>query len=378
VKSARSSIALMTLMALYVLDAFYGPARAQDPKTDLGRLTGTWRIVKGRHRGQDLPADYCALVRWTFSSGGKLAISVADEGLGCKFKLPGQSKIDLFLGGDRPCQGIYRFDGENQITICAFDFPSSQRPTEFISHERSGTSLLFLTRAPAGEEKPSSQDLAKFKDSINKVREAVAHNFMRNNLAALAIACLNYESVHRTYPPAVLLSKDGKPLLSWRVLVLPFLGEEKLFSQFKLTEPWDSPHNSKLLPKMPAVFAPMSIAGTDAHSTPWQVFTGPGSIFEGPKGCPLTEVTDGTSLTMLIAESNRLVPWTKPEDLSFDAKKDIPKLGSMFQDIFLFALADGSVHFGRRDFDAAAMRAAITRAAGDLVDFDKIHAKDVR
>jgi hypothetical protein len=49
---------------------------------------------------------------------------------------------------------------------------------------------------------------------------------------------------------------DGTPLLSWRVLVLPYLGQEELFAQFRLTEPWDSDHNVRLLDRMPSTYAP--------------------------------------------------------------------------------------------------------------------------
>lgn len=67
-----------------------------------------------------------------------------------------------------------------------------------------------------------------------------------------------YHDVNKTLPPAVH-SKDGKPLLSWRVLVLPYIEEDKLYREFHLDEPWDSPHNKKLLSRMPAVLrSPLS------------------------------------------------------------------------------------------------------------------------
>ncbi|MCH7725943.1 MAG: hypothetical protein IH991_05605, partial [Planctomycetes bacterium] len=61
------------------------------------------------------------------------------------------------------------------------------------------------------------------------------------------------------FPSAFLPSVEGKPLLSWRVMLLPFLGaaEEDLYRHFYLDEPWDSEKNKKLLDSMPEVFGKM-------------------------------------------------------------------------------------------------------------------------
>ncbi len=68
-----------------------------------------------------------------------------------------------------------------------------------------------------------------------------------NQLRQLAIAALNYESSYQKFPAQANYSDDGKPLLSWRVHLLPFMEQDSLYRQFKLDEPWDSPHNIKLL-----------------------------------------------------------------------------------------------------------------------------------
>jgi len=66
----------------------------------------------------------------------------------------------------------------------------------------------------------------------------------------------NYESTHGQMPPAVVYGSDGQALHSWRVLILPYIEQGELYRQFKLDEPWDSPHNIQLLPKMPRVYGP--------------------------------------------------------------------------------------------------------------------------
>jgi len=230
----------------------------------------------------------------------------------------------------------------------------------------------FLAVVPlSGQTGPLPMAQAKPKASEKEARkEAVAR--LKQVLHAFPI----YLGDHKTFPPAAVVTKDGKALLSWRVLLLPYLGEEKLFREFKLTEPWDSPHNSKLLGRMPTVFAPTWGEGIEANCTPWQVFVGRGTIFEGNKGCSLGDITDGTVNTILVAEGGRLVPWTKPEDMPYDAKKAIPQFGFMFPEGFLIGTADAAIHFGKRNYDVPSMRAAITRNGDDYPDFDKIFVKD--
>ena len=97
----------------------------------------------------------------------------------------------------------------------------------------------------------NGQDNPAVGQAAPKLTQAEAKKMAAKRLMALGLGFHHYHDEHGAFPPARLLAKDGKPLLSWRVLLLPYLKEEKLFREFKLTEPWDGPHNSKLLTKMP-------------------------------------------------------------------------------------------------------------------------------
>src|SRR4051794_32667612 len=100
----------------------------------------------------------------------------------------------------------------------------------------------------------------------------------------------NYSSAHGSLPPPAVYGKDGRPLLSWRVAILPFIEQDDLYKQFRLDEPWDSPHNRRLLPKMPKLYAPFDGSRTtQPHTTFYQVFVGKGTAFEGTKGLRLEE-----------------------------------------------------------------------------------------
>ena len=75
-----------------------------------------------------------------------------------------------------------------------------------------------------------------------------------NNLKQIALALHNYHAAMGSFPATASMSKDGKPLLSWRVHILPYLEQDNLFKQFKLDEPWDSEHNKALIAKMPDIY----------------------------------------------------------------------------------------------------------------------------
>jgi len=192
----------------------------------------------------------------------------------------------------------------------------------------------------------------------------------KDNLFQIGTALHNYHSKHKTFPPAAIYSKDGKrPLLSWRVAILPFLGEGQLFEQFKRDEPWDSDHNKKLLEQMPRVFAPVGVKAK-GPVTFYQAFVGEEAAFQADKGLRLVDFMDGTSNTALVAEAAEPVPWTKPLDLPYDAGKPLPKLGGLFQGHFHALFADGKVYFVPGDTPKATLRAIITPRGGELIEFE--------
>jgi hypothetical protein len=171
-----------------------------------------------------------------------------------------------------------------------------------------------------------------------------------------------YHNKHGRFPPAVVYGKDGKPLYSWRVALLPYLGQEPLYRQFKLDEPWDSEHNKKLLDQMPEVYtAPWLDRKAKQHKTYYQVFVGPRAAFEGRTGLRIADFTDGTVNTLLAAEAAEAVPWTAPGDLIYEPGKPLPKLGGHFKRGFHAVFASGSVRFFPADEPETALRAYITR-----------------
>jgi hypothetical protein len=204
------------------------------------------------------------------------------------------------------------------------------------------------------------------------------------SLHRIGRALHNYHDDNKTLPPAYLLDRNGKPGLSWRVAILPYLDQEDLYKQFRLDEPWDSEHNIQLLERMPKIYAP--IAPTkEKHVTYSRVFVGDRTAFPAGnkqnRGRSLEQITDGTSNTFLVVEAGEAVPWTKPDELPFDANKvwrdmqkapeakDVPKLGGQFTDGFYAVMCDGAVHFFRKETPPRVLAALIVYNDGLAIDW---------
>ena len=190
-----------------------------------------------------------------------------------------------------------------------------------------------------------------------------------NNLKQIAISMHAYHDAFDALPPAAVVNKAGKPLLSWRVLILSYVEENALYQQFRLDEPWDSEHNKKLIPKMPRVYAIPWDTVAKPGETRFRVFVGNGAGFDYIRGAKLTEFTDGLSNTLMVVTAAEAVPWTKPDELAFDPEKDMGKLlGSVPDKRFLAAFFDGSVHKFSKPPVAKTLNAMITRAGGEVYE----------
>ncbi len=180
--------------------------------------------------------------------------------------------------------------------------------------------------------------------AVQAAREAARRTMSMNNLRQFSLAMLNYETKNGTYPARAIFDEHGKPLLSWRVQMLPYLEQNALYQQFHLDEPWDSPHNKPLIAQMPGVYA--NANRPPDGKTNYLVPIGKGTVFDGTKGVTINDITTGTSNTLLVVEADedRAVIWTKPDDLEVDFDRPLDGLGNFRPGGFLAAMCDGSVH----------------------------------
>lgn len=195
-----------------------------------------------------------------------------------------------------------------------------------------------------------------------------------NNLRQLGLAINNYTINTNGKFPAALCDKNGKPVLSWRVALLPLLEQSNLQSQFKLDEPWDSAHNKKLLTQMPKVFAPVVAKGAPEGGTYYQLLVGPGSLCQSynppPTNLWAVFAKKGSINLITVVEASKTVPWTAPEDVAYD-EKQLPTLGGQFPDGFHAAMGDGSVNYFKRNIKPEALRyLASPNPTTNLPDWD--------
>jgi hypothetical protein len=180
--------------------------------------------------------------------------------------------------------------------------------------------------------------------AVQKVREAATRTQSQNNLKQIGLAIHSYHDAMGRFPQDIT-DKDGKPILSWRVAILPFMEQENLYKQFKLDEPWDSENNKAAASAIIKTYlSPQSPLENAAGKTHYQMFVGPGTMGEQGQKLRLTDVTDGLSNTIMVVETAEVVDWAKPGGIAFDPKKPLPKLkGAGQPDLLQVLLGDGSV-----------------------------------
>lgn len=195
-----------------------------------------------------------------------------------------------------------------------------------------GRQITATIRAETDDEVKSLQErIGKFYqwEKLTQQRRRI-----QGRLSQVALAASNCNDTFRRFPRDVYNSDVGRreekpieevrPLLSWRVWILPFLGETALFDKFNLEEPWDSEHNKKLITRMPAslVSPHFSREATKAGKTGLVAVTGDQTLISGNKNIRENDIEDGVKNTLLFVEvkEEHGVIWTKPEDVSIGTK----------------------------------------------------------
>jgi hypothetical protein len=306
-----------------------------------------------------------------------LTVDLEKEGADLHFHLRGRNARGAVVAAESAKAGLpmleLAFDALEQLNKKSADnpwLPAVKKALASAKIERQGSMVTMEMHADL-DPKMIQFALAEITD---KVKQSGARQRSQNNLKQIALAMHGYHDAYRGFPPPALASKDKKPLLSWRVAILPFIEQVQLYRQFKLDEPWDSENNKKLIPLMPSIYADPRGKNKEPGMTYYQVFVGPGTVFEPMNRGPLAniripnDIPDGTSNTIMAVEAGKPVIWTKPDDLPFNPdSKTLPPLGGLFPDGFNAALCDGSVRFIRRTVPASTLRLLIIRNDGNPV-----------
>ena len=137
-----------------------------------------------------------------------------------------------------------------------------------------------------------------------------------NHLKQIGLALHNYHEVYGTLPPAYVADEDGRPMHSWRVLILPFLEQQVLYDQYDFDEPWDGPNNLALSEAVVDVYRCPDDWQGDGSETSYLMIVGPGTISDGTGATTFADVRDGTSNTIIVVEvAGSGINWAEPRDL---------------------------------------------------------------
>jgi hypothetical protein len=191
----------------------------------------------------------------------------------------------------------------------------------------------------------------------------------QNQLKQVGLGMHNYHDAHKTFPPPYSVDKNGKPLHSWRVLILPYLDEDDLAKKIRLDEPWDSEYNKQFHDKMPSVFYNPTYHGSNKKGeTNFCMVVGPETLGQANgKGLKISEIKDGTAYTVMLIERQTPVCWMAPEDIEQEKaylgiNRDPAGIGGKTPGGVFAAYADGSVRFIEQDTPLDKLKALLTIA----------------
>lgn len=154
-----------------------------------------------------------------------------------------------------------------------------------------------------------------FLPSVRSARTPAYRTLCLNNMRNIAKALQSYHASHQAFPPAYTVDEHGRPLHSWRVLILPYLEQGTLYQQIDLTKPWDDPVNAEARQAMPRVFECPSTRSSTGMTT-YLAVVGEQCSLHPIRPRSSSEITDPHGQTLLLVDvpGKHAVHWMSPRD----------------------------------------------------------------
>ncbi|MEX2122162.1 MAG: DUF1559 domain-containing protein [Pirellulales bacterium] len=210
-------------------------------------------------------------------------------------------------------------------------------------------------------------------------REAPRRSHCANKLRQIGIALQEYHDAYGSFPPAYLADANGKPMHSWRVLILPYLEHRQLYAQYNFSEPWNGPNNRLLANQFSAVFGSPFRCRSDDPAKPaetsYVAVVGPRTMWPGAESTTFGDIPDGATKTVLVVEvGGSGIHWMEPRDLDMSALKLAAQpagtnpIASGHPGGPQAAMADASVRTLSKSMRRDTLEAFFTRDGGEPID----------
>lgn len=304
--------------------------------------------------------------------------------VGVAMKLPPEFQLSLIVDGATPEVAATLKNSIDKGMVLAKGLLMKERVGGPPAHQERAKGLLPVLSLVApqvegarlsvtfGDDEPEIALMRDFVPAMTqKMRDESYRRSRMNNLKQICLALHNHESARNAFPAAASYDAEGRPLLSWRVHILPYMEQMKLYNQFRLHEPWDSEHNRKLIDQMPESYADpdpaVRAAIGDRGRTTFLAPRAEGTVFGGREGIKFSEMKDGSSNTIMAVEvvPERAVVWTKPDDWEVDLANPLDGVKRSDRDGFVAAWGDGHSSVISNGADAEEFRGNLTYDGGE-------------
>lgn len=261
-------------------------------------------------------------------------------------------------------------EDDDPVTIASKHY-MNRMADDFVRHitpKRSGHRLTVSGKLTEYMPSMSGHLVGFLASSFQAKRSAARRAVPMNHGREIVLALHNHHDAYQ-FLPSNILSKDGKPLLSWRVAILPFVDEYDLHERFHLDEPWNSEHNIKLVDQMPRVYR-QPHRDLPVGKTVYQRPSGTQLIMHRGRKVRFGDITDGMSNTIIMAEvmPNQAVDWSRPSDLEVHLNEPKAGLCDDSREKMLIIMADGSGFHLPSNIPANTLKRLLTHASGETVD----------
>jgi prepilin-type processing-associated H-X9-DG protein len=209
--------------------------------------------------------------------------------------------------------------------------------------------------------------------AVFPAREAARRAMCINNMKQIGVAMQMYHDQYKCFPPAYIPDENGRPMHSWRVLLLPFMEQQAIYEQYDLNEPWDGPNNSRLAGMIDNVYrCPSEDTSVHPAETNYVMIVGPGTISDGPTPTQIGQITDGVANTIMVVEvAGSGIHWTEPRDLKLeDAASSLSGgagngIGGKHRGVANILFCDGRVDSLAKPIDPNRLKGMTTVAGGE-------------